>query len=141
MKFRHSMTYALAWMIFIAFISPCQRMMAQNAAPTVARQKIILNTDIGDDIGDAFALGLALSSPNLQLLGVTSAWGDTDLRARLVACFPRSDKPWSNLRRRWSEDVGQLKILTSPMPSNSSSTRFVNALARLRSSRLRHSAM
>lgn len=47
-------------------------------------EKIIFDTDIGDDIDDAFALALALRSPELKILGVTTAWGDTGLRARLV---------------------------------------------------------
>ncbi len=47
-------------------------------------QLVILDTDIGDDIDDAFALALALRSPELKLLGVTTAYGDTELRARLV---------------------------------------------------------
>ena len=49
--------------------------------------KIILDTDIGDDIDDAFALALALRSPEIEVLGVTTAWGDTALRARLVNRF------------------------------------------------------
>ncbi|MFL6429385.1 MAG: nucleoside hydrolase [Acidobacteriaceae bacterium] len=49
------------------------------------RQKIILDTDIGDDIDDAYALTLALHSPEFEILGVTTAWGDTALRARLAA--------------------------------------------------------
>ena len=47
-------------------------------------QLAILDTDIGDDIDDAFALALVLKSPELKLLGITTAYGDTDLRARLV---------------------------------------------------------
>lgn len=50
-------------------------------------QLAILDTDIGDDIDDAFALALALRSPELKLLGVTTAFGDTELRARLVDRF------------------------------------------------------
>jgi purine nucleosidase len=50
-------------------------------------EKVIFDTDIGDDIDDVFALALALSSPKLQVIGVTTAWGDTDLRARLAARF------------------------------------------------------
>src|SRR5438045_7365438 len=49
--------------------------------------KIILDTDIGDDVDDAFALALALSSPELEIVGITTAWGDTRLRARLVDRF------------------------------------------------------
>jgi purine nucleosidase len=55
-----------------------------QVAPSVARQKVIVDTDIGDDIDDLFAVALALSSPDLELLGITTAWGDTQLRARLV---------------------------------------------------------
>jgi purine nucleosidase len=47
-------------------------------------QLVILDTDIGDDIDDAFALALVLKSPELKLLGVTTEFGDTELRARLV---------------------------------------------------------
>ncbi len=50
----------------------------------VQKTKIILDTDIGDDVDDAFALGLALQSPELEVVGVTTAWGDTALRARMV---------------------------------------------------------
>src|SRR5437899_11554023 len=48
------------------------------------KTKIILDTDIGDDVDDAFALGLALQSPEVEIVGVTTLWGDTALRARMV---------------------------------------------------------
>jgi purine nucleosidase len=53
---------------------------AQNTQP----EKIIIDTDIGDDIDDAFAVALALRSPELQILGVSTAFGDTETRAKLV---------------------------------------------------------
>jgi inosine-uridine nucleoside N-ribohydrolase len=60
-------------------------------------QLVILDTDIGDDIDDAFALALVLRSPELRLLGVETAFGDTELRARLVdrylAAVGRKDIP------------------------------------------------
>jgi len=46
---------------------------------------IILDTDIGGDIDDAFALALIVDSPELELLGVTTVSGDTQARARLAA--------------------------------------------------------
>jgi purine nucleosidase len=52
---------------------------------TAQRQKVIIDTDIGDDIDDAYALTLALHSPELDIIGVTMAWGDTALRARLAS--------------------------------------------------------
>jgi purine nucleosidase len=46
---------------------------------------ILLDTDIGTDIDDAFALALITRSPELELLGVTTVSGDTQARARLAA--------------------------------------------------------
>ncbi|HEY1904357.1 MAG TPA: nucleoside hydrolase [Terracidiphilus sp.] len=57
---------------------------AAGRAMAAQPQLAILDTDIGDDIDDAFALALALRSPELKILGITTAFGDTDLRARLV---------------------------------------------------------
>ncbi|MBO9875104.1 MULTISPECIES: nucleoside hydrolase [Xanthomonas] len=51
---------------------------------TAPAQKVIVSTDVGDDIDDAFALALLLRSPELQVLGIASAWGDTGLRAQLL---------------------------------------------------------
>ena len=69
------------------FVRSWPTALAQSADPSARPEKVILDTDIGDDIDDAFALALLLSSPRVQLLGVTTAWGDTDLRARLVERF------------------------------------------------------
>jgi len=52
---------------------------------TGAKTPILLDTDIGTDIDDAFALALILNSPELELLGVTTVAGDTQARARLAA--------------------------------------------------------
>lgn len=53
-------------------------------APVAPPQLVIIDTDIGDDIDDAFALALALKSAELRILGVTTTFGNTDLRARLA---------------------------------------------------------
>ena len=45
-----------------------------SPAPGPAPQLVIIDTDIGDDIDDAFALALALRSPELRILGVTTAF-------------------------------------------------------------------
>ena len=58
-----------------------------SASPANTLEKIIIDTDIGNDIDDAFAVGLALRSPEFQILGISSAWGDTRLRARLLSRF------------------------------------------------------
>jgi len=47
-------------------------------------EKIIIDTDIGDDIDDAFAVAMALRSPELQILGISTTFGDTQTRAKLL---------------------------------------------------------
>ena len=44
---------------------------------------IILDTDIGTDVDDIFALVLLARSPALDLVGVTTVYGDTGLRTRI----------------------------------------------------------
>jgi purine nucleosidase len=59
---------------------------ANPAQPAVRPPiKTILDTDIGTDIDDAWALGLAMNSPEFELVAVTISDGDTTARAR-VAC-------------------------------------------------------
>jgi inosine-uridine nucleoside N-ribohydrolase len=66
---------------------------------TLARgqEKVIIDTDIGDDVDDAFALALAVKSPEMQILGISTAFGETEVRARIVDRFlnevGRSDIP------------------------------------------------
>jgi len=66
-------------LVFCGAIRP-QMACPQNLSP----EKVIIDTDIGDDIDDAFAVALALRSPELQILGVTTTFGDTQLRAQLA---------------------------------------------------------
>src|SRR6476646_9512052 len=49
-----------------------------------AQEKIIIDTDIGDDVDDAFAVVLALRSPELQILGISTVFGDTQVRVKLL---------------------------------------------------------
>ncbi len=72
-------------------VSPCRAQAASTP------QKVIVDTDIGDDIDDAYALALVASSPGVKLLGVTTTWGETGKRAqiaaKLLAALGRSDVP------------------------------------------------
>ena len=45
---------------------------------------LLLDTDLGDDVDDAFALLLAALHPGLSLLGVTTVYGDPAQRARIA---------------------------------------------------------
>jgi purine nucleosidase len=68
----------LVWLLIFCVVV-CS---AQSAAS--APEKIIIDTDIGDDVDDAFAVALALKSHELQILGITTTFGDTETRAKLV---------------------------------------------------------
>ncbi|GAC1662229.1 MAG: nucleoside hydrolase [Candidatus Acidiferrum sp.] len=75
--------WACALFIGISAANP-QSSNGPSAGSLATKQKVIIDTDIGDDIDDALAVGLALNSPELEVIGITSAWGDTKLRARLL---------------------------------------------------------
>lgn len=51
----------------------------------VEKQKVIIDCDLAGDVDDAFAMALALASPELDILGFVMDHGDTSGRAR-VAC-------------------------------------------------------
>jgi len=68
---------------YLAMIAAAMLLCA-GAQAEPARQKIIIDTDIGDDIDDAFAVALALSSPEFDVLGFSAAFGDTTTRARML---------------------------------------------------------
>ena len=96
-----------------------------------ARLKVVLDTDIGTDIDDAWALGYALKSPSFQLLGVTVSDADTAQRAKL-ACkllyrLGRTDVPVAVGRQTaavpahridyqftWAEDFQAYKPVSTP---------------------------
>ncbi|MEV4020721.1 nucleoside hydrolase [Nonomuraea angiospora] len=46
--------------------------------------RVIFDTDIGSDVDDALALAVLLGSPEVDLVGCTTVYGDTLLRARLA---------------------------------------------------------
>jgi purine nucleosidase len=69
------------WILFVALLLASGAGWAQTAG------KIIIDTDIGDDVDDAFALALAVRSPELQVLGVMTTFGDTEARAKIADRF------------------------------------------------------
>jgi len=60
-------------------------------------KNILIDTDIGDDIDDALAIGFALSCPEVCVKAITTVYGDTETRAKLVLkllrLFNREDIP------------------------------------------------
>ncbi len=61
------------------------RSQMEASQSNLRRHVILIDTDIGDNIDDALALALALRSPEIDVRGVTTVFGDTQLRARLAA--------------------------------------------------------
>lgn len=73
---------------------------------------MVLDTDIGDDIDDALALGLICNSPELNLIGVTTVFRDAPRRAilatEILRLFGRENVPVhagtsQPLLQRWSD--------------------------------------
>jgi purine nucleosidase len=95
------------------------------------RMKVLLDTDIGTDIDDAWALGYAVKSPSFELLGVTVSDADTPARAK-IACkllhrLGRADIPVAVGRQTaavppdridyqftWAEDFQTSKPVATP---------------------------
>src|SRR5687768_10032606 len=59
--------------------------MVPSSPANAQAEKVILDTDIGDDVDDAYALALLTSLPNARILGVTTAFGQTAERAEVAA--------------------------------------------------------
>ena len=59
--------------------------LALSAHAAAAKTPVILDTDIGDDIDDTWALVMLLKSPDLDLKLVTTTCGKAEYRAKLIA--------------------------------------------------------
>jgi purine nucleosidase len=66
-------------------------------AQATTPEKVIFDTDIGDDVDDAYALALVCATPNFRILGVTTAFGQTkeraEVAAKLLKALGRTDIP------------------------------------------------
>jgi len=69
----------------LAALAPCAGLAANQADERRVSTPVIFDTDIGTDIDDAYALGVLIQRPELQLLGVTTVSSDAAARARLAA--------------------------------------------------------
>jgi len=76
--------FGLASLLAVCAQAQSAPMSVPEIGPEKAHEKIIIDTDIGDDVDDAFAIALALRSPELGILGITTTFGDTETRAKLV---------------------------------------------------------
>jgi purine nucleosidase len=103
--------------------------------------KIILDTDIGTDVDDALALAVLLGSKDVDLIGITTVYGDAQLRStiamhlcsllnRTIPTFNGEDNPISGREVWMSGSEGKnFKNLDSFTPQPTSAVDFlVNAV-------------
>ena len=88
-------------------------LLATGPLDAVETRPVIVDTDIGDDIDDAFALALLLRAPELRIDAVTTSYGDTSLRTRLV--------------RRLLHQAGRDDVAVGTGPSTADATPFTQA--------------
>jgi purine nucleosidase len=83
-----SVRFSMVAVLFSMAIGPvCVAQTQKPVQVPSAPEKVIIDTDIGDDIDDAFAIALALRSPELEILGISTTFGDTEARAKIVDRF------------------------------------------------------
>lgn len=101
MRLPPKLQWLSVWAIIIAalclLVRPCYAAPSAATPATVFLGKVILDTDIADDIDDAYGLALLATTPGVKLLGVTTTFGETGKRAqiavKLLAALGRSDVP------------------------------------------------
>lgn len=86
-----------------------------HAASAAPAHKVIVDMDIGDDIDDAFALALLLQSPEIEIVGITTDWGDTALRVRLLERL---------LRETGHAGIPVAQGITTPNPTPFTQARY-----------------
>ena len=75
----------IATILALALLAPAIPTAAAAEDAARSRVPVILDTDIGDDIDDTWALVLALRSPELDVKLVVTDFGNTAHRAKIVA--------------------------------------------------------
>jgi inosine-uridine nucleoside N-ribohydrolase len=78
-------TRAVRQVIAFSVLAVLMMEPADTHAALPQKVPVLLDTDLGSDVDEAFALALILGSPELELRGVTTVSGDTNVRA-LMAC-------------------------------------------------------
>ena len=75
-----------AAVILVVCVAACWADEAKTCSPTKAIP-VILDTDIGDDIDDTWALLMLLKSPQFDVKLITTTYGNAEYRAKLIAKF------------------------------------------------------
>jgi purine nucleosidase len=85
MHIRRARRYCCLLAGIALLLSTATHAVAQS--PAIEKIPILLDTDAGSDVDDAFALGLILASPELELRGITTSGSDPQTRALLLCRF------------------------------------------------------
>lgn len=86
-RFRHLSLISRALAKLFIFAAGYERMAVGVLNETERIEStlpVMLDTDIGTDVDDLLALALIVGEPGTDLLGVTTTYGDVDLRARIA---------------------------------------------------------
>ena len=116
MRLRCVSTALLLALVATLVASPV-RAQSPTTEPAAARLPVIVDLDIGDDIDDSFALALLLRTPGIHLLGISTTWGDTALRVRMVQRL---------LRETGSPSIPVLQGITTTSTTNFSQARWAS---------------
>lgn len=102
--------------------------------------KLVIDTDVGTDVDDLFALAYALKNPNLEVQAISTVHGDTQVRAKIVRKLERilqvnipivagkegSSKYWTGIEERaLSKEEMQEPLENQDFPSYDANTRLV----------------
>ncbi len=82
---RSATLYSLGWLAASGVLVFAAAASGGEASKAKAKVPVILDTDIGDDIDDTWALALLLKSPELDLKLVVSDSENTTYRAKIIA--------------------------------------------------------
>lgn len=85
MNTRWAGRHCCRFVVAVVFLFPATHAAAQS--PAIEKIPILLDTDAGSDVDDAFALALILASPELELRGITTSGSDPQTRALLLCRF------------------------------------------------------
>jgi purine nucleosidase len=75
--------FGLAWLV-IAAAPACAGTLSDKPASTSGRLKVIIDTDIGEDIDDILVTAFALASPEFEVLAITTVDGNVAARSRVA---------------------------------------------------------
>ena len=84
-KVSRIISFAIIGLMFLGVITMELLVRRANGQPITKRISVILDTDIGDDIDDTWALGILLNSPEVDIKLITTSTTNPLNKARIVA--------------------------------------------------------